>query len=121
MSDNLEVENLDTDLEEAKGTGVESDSADATTPEGGTPKKRKGDKAGSEKADKIDVKTPEGSNDAGLHEAIEGLFEGTELTEDFKVKTVAVFEAAVHEKVLAETAVLEEKFENDENDDKHYA
>jgi len=115
MSDNLEVENLDIDLEEAKATGEDSESADATTPEGGNPKKRKGDKAGGEKADKADknVKTPEGSNDAGLHEAIEGLFEGTELTEDFKTKTVAVFEAAVHEKVLAETAVLEEKFEND--------
>ena len=115
MSDNLEVEVLDTDLEEAKATGEDSESADATTPEGGTPKKRKGDKAGGEKADKVDknVKTPEGSNDEGLKEAIEGLFEGQELTEDFKVKTVAVFEAAVHEKVLAETAVLEEKFEND--------
>lgn len=115
MSDNLEVEVLDTDLEEAKATGEDSESADATTPEGGNPKKRKGDKAGGEKADKVDknVKTPEGSNDEGLKEAIEGLFEGQELTEDFKVKTVAVFEAAVHEKVLAETAVLEEKFEND--------
>ena len=115
MSDNLEVENLDIDLEEAKATGEDSESTDATTPEGGNPKKRKGDKAGGEKADNVedDVKTPQGSNDAGLKEAIEGLFEGTELTEDFKVKTVAVFEAAVHEKVLAETAVLEEKFEND--------
>jgi len=113
MSDNLEVEVLDTDLEEAKATGEDSESTDATTPAGGNPKKRKGDKAGGEKADKIDTKTPEGSNDEGLKEAIEGLFEGQELTEDFKVKTVAVFEAAVHEKVLAETAVLEEKFEND--------
>lgn len=113
MSDNLEVEVLDTDLEEAKATGEDSESTDATTPEGGNPKKRKGDKTGGEKADKIDTKTPEGSNDEGLKEAIEGLFEGQELTEDFKVKTVAVFEAAVHEKVLAETAVLEEKFEND--------
>jgi len=115
MSDNLEVENLDIDLEEAKATGEDSESTDATTPEGGNPKKRKGDKAGGEKADNVedDVKTPQGSNDAGLKEAIEGLFEGQELTEDFKVKTVAVFEAAVHEKVLAETAVLEEKFEND--------
>ena len=115
MSDNLEVENLDIDLEEAKATGEDSESTDATSPEGGNPKKRKGDKAGGEKADNVedDVKTPQGSNDAGLKEAIEGLFEGTELTEDFKVKTVAVFEAAVHEKVLAETAVLEEKFEND--------
>ena len=41
MSDNLEVENLDIDLEEAKATGEDSESADATTPEGGNPKKRK--------------------------------------------------------------------------------
>lgn len=115
MSDNLEVEVLDTDLEEAKATGEDSEAADAVTPEGGNPKKRKGDKTGGEKADNAEknVKTPQGSNDEGLKEAIEGLFEGQDLTEDFKVKTVAVFEAAVHEKVLAETAVLEEKFEND--------
>ena len=115
MSDNLEVEVLDTDLEEAKATGEDSESTDATTPEGGNPKKRKGDKTGGDKADNVEknVKTPQGSNDEGLKEAIEGLFEGQDLTEDFKVKTVAVFEAAVHEKVLAETAVLEEKFEND--------
>ena len=36
-----------------------------------------------------------------------------DLTEDFKTKTVAIFEAAVHEKVLAEKAALEEKFESD--------
>ena len=41
------------------------------------------------------------------------MFEGSEFSEDFKTSAVAVFEASVHEKVLAETATLEEKFESD--------
>jgi hypothetical protein len=49
----------------------------------------------------------------GMAESIERLFDGSELSEDFKSSAVAVFEAAVHEKVLAETATLEEKFESD--------
>ena len=104
---------LDLDLEEAKETGTDAESADAVTPEGGNDKKRKADKKGSESADKSDTKTPEGTNDAGVHESIERLFDGSELSEDFKTSAVAVFEAAVHEKVLAETATLEEKFESD--------
>lgn len=113
MSENLENQDLEKDLDEAKATGEDSMAADPVTPAGGAPKKRKADKSGSEKADTIDVKTPQGSNDTGLKEAINGLFEGMDLTEDFKTKTVAIFEAAVHEKVLAEKATLEEKFESD--------
>jgi hypothetical protein len=108
-----DLKDLDLDLEEAKATGVDANSADAVTPEGGNDKKRKADKKGSEGADKSDTKTPEGTNDAGMHESIERLFDGSELSEDFKTSAVAVFEAAVHEKVLAETATLEEKFESD--------
>ena len=105
-----DLKDLDLDLEEAKATGEDSESADAVTPEGGSDKKRKGDKkAKGEVADKSDVKTPEG----GVSESIERLFDGSELSEDFKSSAVAVFEAAVHEKVLAETATLEEKFESD--------
>jgi hypothetical protein len=106
---------LDLDLEEAKGTGEDSESADPVTPEGGNDKSKAKPKAKGEKADNVedDVKTPQGSNDAGLKEAVERLFEGTDLSEDFKSSAVAVFEAAVHEKVLAETATLEEKFESD--------
>ena len=113
MSEELE-KNLD--LEEAKATGEDSVAADATTPAGGAVKKRKGDlKKSTDGAGDIEatVKTPQGPNNTGLKEAVERLFEGTELSEDFKDKTVAIFEAAVHEKVLAETAVLEEKFESD--------
>ena len=115
MSDNLEVQ--DVELDEVKATGENSMSADPVTPAGGAVKARKGDvkKKVDAKADNIEdtVKTPQGSNDAGLKEAIDGLFEGTELTEDFKTKAIAVFEAAVHQKVLAEKADLEEKFESD--------
>tara|TARA_X000000950_G_scaffold235883_1_gene286477 strand:+ start:1696 stop:2628 length:933 start_codon:yes stop_codon:yes gene_type:complete len=114
MSEELE-KNLD--LDEAKATGEDSVAADPVTPAGGAVKKRKGDvkKAADPKADNIedDVKTPQGSNDEGLKEAVERLFEGTELSEDFKTQTVAIFEAAVQEKVIAEKASLEEKFESD--------
>ncbi len=114
MSEELEI-NLD--LDEAKATGEDSNSADAVSGTGGAVKKRKGDlkKKADAKADDIedDVKTPQGTNDAGLKESIERMFEGTDLSEDFKTQTVAIFEAAVHEKVLAETATLEEKFESD--------
>ena len=114
MSEELE-KNLD--LDEAKATGEDSVAADPVTPAGGAVKKRKGDvkKAADPKADNIedDVKTPQGSNDEGLKEAVERLFEGTELSEDFKTQTVAIFEAAVQEKVTAEKAALEEKFESD--------
>ena len=106
---------LDLDLEEAKATGVDANSADAVTPEGGVDKSKAKKKNAGEKADNVedDVKTPQGTNNAGVHESIERLFDGSELSEDFKTSAVAVFEAAVHEKVLAETATLEEKFESD--------
>jgi len=105
----------DLDLEEAKATGEDAESADAVTPEGGKDKKRKDKKGGETKADDVedDVKTPQGTNTAGLSEAVDRLFEGTEFSEEFKSSAVAVFEAAVHESVLAETATLEEKFESD--------
>ena len=105
----------DLDLEEAKATGEDAESADAVTPEGGKDKKRKDKKGGETKADDVedDVKTPQGTNTGGMSEAVERLFEGTEFSEDFKSSAVAIFEASVHEKVLAETAVLEAKFESD--------
>lgn len=108
-----DVNDLDLDLEEAKATGVDASSEDPVTPEGGNDKSKAKKKDKGEVAKDTSVKTPEGSNDEGLKEAVERLFEGTDLSEDFKSSAVAVFEAAVHEKVLAETATLEEKFESD--------
>jgi hypothetical protein len=112
MSQELE-KNLD--LEEAKATGEDSVAADAVTPAGGSNKKRPADKNQSDAPGNIGtvVKTPQGTNNVGLKEAVERLFEGADLSEEFKGKTIAVFEAAVHEKVLAERAMLEEKFESD--------
>lgn len=60
-----------------------------------------------------DVKTPQGKHDVGMKEAFEGLFEGHDLSEEFKEKVAAVFEAAIHEKVLEEKAALEEQFKKD--------
>jgi hypothetical protein len=105
---------LDLDLEEAKETGTDAVAADPVTPEGGNEKKRKSDKKDKgEVAKDSEQKTPEGNVTGGMAESIERLFDGSELSEDFKSSAVAVFEAAVHEKVLAETATLEEKFESD--------
>ena len=107
-----DLKDLDLDLEEAKATGEDSESADPVTPEGGQDKKRKSDKKDKpEDAEKVSEESEaEGET---VSEAVERLFEGTEFSEDFKSSAVAVFEAAVHEKVLAETASLEEKFESD--------
>jgi hypothetical protein len=121
-------QNLDLELDEAKATGEDSVAADATTPAGGAVKKRKADKMQSvdPKADTVKDEGPaKGTNDEGMKEEVEaeegfdlaeafaGLFEGTDLSEDFKTKVEAVFEAAVHEKMIAEKTALEEKFEND--------
>ncbi len=105
---------LDLDLEEAKETGTDAVAADAVTPEGGNEKKRKTDKKDKpEVAKDSEQKAPQGNVEGGMAESIERLFDGSELSEDFKTSAVAVFEAAVHEKVLAERATLEEKFESD--------
>ena len=118
MSEELEK---DLDLEEAKVIDTDVKSADTETPEGEEDKKGKVDskeKTESAKKDKKEESEEEEDEDEsedekGLSEAVERLFEGTEFSEDFKTSAVAVFEAAVHEKVLAETSVLEEKFESD--------
>jgi len=98
---------------EAKATGEESYSADPVTPAGGFPKKRLADKNISvdPNADEIEdtVKTPQGKHDVGLKEAVEGLFEGMDLSEDFKSKTFTIFEAAVNERV----ATLREQIETE--------
>lgn len=118
MSEELEKK-LDAELEEAKATGEDSENMDPVTPAGGSPKgkNRKADvnKSVDPNVDNIEdtVKTPQGKHDVGMKEAFEGIFEGHDLSEEFKTKTIAVFEAAVHEKVLAEKAALEEKFEAD--------
>jgi hypothetical protein len=106
---------LDTNLDEAKATGEESYAADATTAAGGAVKKRKADlfKAAGAPQAGTPVTTPQGTNNAGLHEMMASLFDGTDLSEDFKLKTTTIFEAALHEKVEAVRAELEEEFETE--------
>lgn len=97
------------ELIEAKATGEDSTSIDAVTGAGGEVKKRLADKEikQPDAADKVADVTPQGSNDAGLHEAVKGLFEGEEFSEEFKAKAAAVFEAAVADRV----AKLKEEIE----------
>lgn len=110
---------LETNLDEAKATGTDAyQSADATTAAGGAVKKRKADlmkDAGPVQAG-TPVTTPEGTNNAGFHEMIDAIFNGTDLSEDFKAKTTTIFEAALHEKAEAIRAELEEEFENELNE-----
>lgn len=109
-------------LDEAKATGEDSVAADAVTPAGGEVKKRKADvkKKVDPKADEVedDVKTPQGSHDVGMSEqtdapAFNSIFDGEDLSEEFMTKAQAVFEAAVHEKVLAKKTTLEEQYQTD--------
>lgn len=99
------------DVIEAKATGEDSTSIDAVTGAGGEVKKRLADKEikQPEAADNVEkiVKTPEGSNDAGLHEAVAGLFEGEEFTAEFKEKATVVFEAAVADRVASLKEAIE--------------
>lgn len=109
-------EDLEKGLEEAKATGENSMSTDPVTPAGGAVKKRKADAFKSDstaQADDVEkhVKTPQGSNNAGLHEMIDAIFGDAELSEDFKAKTTTIFEAALHERVEIVRAELEEQFE----------
>jgi hypothetical protein len=104
---------LDMNLDEAKATGEESYAADATTAAGGSVKKRKADlfKAAGAPQAGTPVVTPQGTNNAGLHEMLASIFDGADLSEDFKAKTTTIFEAALHERVEAVRAELEEEFE----------
>jgi len=102
MSEELEKK-LDAELVEVKATGEDSESADAVTPEGGTTKKRKADKAApAEKMEKV--------AEAATFDKI---FDGEDLSEDFKTKAEAVFEAAIHEKSATIREELETQFATD--------
>jgi len=47
----------------------------------------------------------------GLKEDMDTIFEGADLSEEFKDKATTIFEAAVNSAIIAETARLEEEFE----------
>ena len=103
-------------LEEKWATGEKSMAADPVTGAGGAVKKRKADlfkAVDTGKPDNIEkfVKTPQGTNDAGLHEMLAAVFGDTELTEDFKSKASTLFEAAVGAKVADIQEQMNEAFE----------
>jgi len=56
-------------------------------------------------------KTKDAMPKLGIKEDLDEMFNGYELTEDFKVQASALFEAAITARVIAETARLEEEFE----------
>jgi hypothetical protein len=55
---------------------------------------------------------PEGGNQAGggVTEDLDALFNGEDLTEDFKLKVITIFEAAINEKIENITYSLEEEY-----------
>ena len=61
---------------------------------------------------KIPEVVPPGGSQAGggTNEDLSVLFDGEDLTEDFKVKAITIFEAAIAEKVSTEVAELEEAY-----------
>lgn len=80
--------------------------ADAVTPEGGEIKKRKADvnKVVDAKADTVKA-------DASMAESFVDLFEGADLSDEFKKNAQLVFEAAVNEASTAKTATITEALE----------
>ena len=113
-------------VEKSGGDGVPAaEVADAATPEGGEIKKKKADvkKSVDPKADKVDKVTPgqgavaeetEESDEAEavveevveIEQSIQAMFEGVDLSEEFKSKVTLVFEAAVNEAATAKAEVV---------------
>lgn len=93
--------------------------ADVVTPEGGASKKRKADtnKVVDAKADTVKESSDEEMEDededekSDMAESFVALFEGADLTEEFKEKVQLVFEAAVNEAASEKTREITESLE----------
>ena len=76
-----------------------------------------GDKSGANQAS-IDMKGGKGPKTRmpmpklSVKEDVEEMFSGSDLSEEFKDKASTLFEAAVHARIIAETARLEEEFDS---------
>ena len=108
------------------GATVPSSSVeDPATPAGGMPKKKKADvkKSVDPKADKISTATPGMKEEAEtdeveiveeeiitIDESISKMFEGMDLSEEFKNKVTLVFEAAVHEAATVKANAMAEEY-----------
>lgn len=82
-------------------------------PEGGKPKKRRGDlmkDAGNSKSDPL-KEGEEEDEDASLAEAVSAILEGEDLTEGFKNKVSVLVSAAVNEQVRTKVATIQESLE----------
>lgn len=99
-----------------------SEVPDPVTPEGGEKKKKLADKANPPKQEMEKVSEESEASEEVIEEevieveeSISAMFEGMDLSEDFKSKVTLVFEAAVNEATKARvdeaTATLEEEFE----------
>lgn len=127
------------ELQEVKADGEDSSTMDPVTPAGGDPKgkNRKADKRTSvdPKADNIEdqEKTPQGTaaskespvkgkttakqapkrlaDKRGMGEMVEKMFDGQDLSEEFKEQATVVFEAAVNERISEELEAMNEEFE----------
>lgn len=127
------------ELNEVKATGENSSTMDPVTPAGGSPrgKNRRADlnKSVNPTADDIedDVKHPGGepfgnvspaeskntgkkaparrADKVAVGESVEEMFEGQDLSEDFKEKAAVIFEAALNDRLTEEVERLEEEFE----------
>lgn len=126
-------------LDEVKATGENSSTMDPVTPAGGSPKgkNRKADKNASaypvsDVEDEANEKKPGGepfdktspaerkgtgkkapprrADKTAMKESVEEMFEGQDLSEDFKTKAAVVFEAAVNNQLAEHAEQLEEEF-----------
>ena len=82
------------------------------TPAGGDSDKVKAKKKG-DPMDKVKKESEEIDDDVEIvvEESIQNMFEGMDLSEDFKTKVSVVFEAALHERVELKTANIQEQLE----------
>lgn len=120
---------MSNDLEEkfVSDDGV-SDVPSPATPVGGEIQKRRADvkKAVHPKAEKVTVAEEEDLDEdsaieeeadaveeVSIEESVAAIFEGMDLSEDFKAKAKMVFEAAVNEAVSAKTAEITERLEEE--------
>lgn len=120
-----------TQLDELKASGDAGEVNDPVTAEGGTNMNRKADKTGGESqigsgtavatpgqggtpSDMLKTvatsKSPARRGDKTVGESVDAMFEGSDLSEEFKEKATVIFEAAVAAKLQEEVARLEEEY-----------
>lgn len=90
------------DLQEFKVDGVKAEVADPVTPAGGDDSS-KASKKGKPEMPMEKLKA--------VQEDLAALFDGSELSEEFREKATVIFEAAINEKVSGVVASLEEQYE----------